>query len=237
MQAGIRSPNLVITPERSRNVVRGRLAEQLPPSPTDAGVYLATKLRIGDKKMNRTNKLTGFLAGIALALPAAALAGEVRESIQVADHFMFQPAPAEPTIAPGATILIRDLKNRVVTATLTSAALEAHTAYSIWWVIFNRPQNCAAPWQCGSGDLGNSAVRPSVFWAGGLLADGDGYGNTQIELVQGRTDRELFGPMKDTGLRNITNAEIHLVLRTHGPVGVAGPVADQIGFRKPGLPR
>lgn len=179
--------------------------------------------------MNKTKKILGAVAGLLVAMPMAASAANVKESIQVADHFMFQPAPAAPTIAPGATILIRDLKNKVVTATLSSAALEAHSAYSIWWVVFNKPQNCATPWQCGSGDLGNNAVGPSVFWAGGLLSDGDGYGNTQIELVQGRTKRELFGPMKATGLQNIFNAEIHLVLRTHGPVGVAGSVADQVG--------
>lgn len=179
--------------------------------------------------MNKPTRMLGTVVGLILAFPLAASAANLKESIQVADHFMFQPAPALPTIAPGATILIRDLKNNVVTATLTSAALEAHTAYSIWWVVFNRPQHCATPWQCGSGDLGNAAVKPSVFWAGGLISDGDGYGNTQIELVKGTTERELFGPMKDDGLEDIVNAELHLVLRTHGPVGVAGPVADQIG--------
>lgn len=179
--------------------------------------------------MKRSIKLLGAVVGLALVVPMTAYAANVKESIQIADHYMFQPAPAEATIAPGATILIRDLKNRVITATLTSAALEAHTAYSIWWVVFNRPQNCATPWKCGSGDLSNSAVGPSVFWAGGFLSDADGYGDTQIELVQGRTKRELFGPMKATGLQNIFAAEIHLVLRTHGPAGVAGPVADQIG--------
>jgi len=179
--------------------------------------------------MLKSTKMFGVFASLAIAVPITAFAANVKESVQVADHYMFQPAPAAPTLAPGATILIRDLKNRVVTATLTSAALEPHAAYSIWWVIFNRPQNCAIPWECGGGDLSNDAVRPSVFWAGGLLADGDGYGNTQIELVQGRTNRELFGPMKATGLQNIFKAEIHLVLRTHGPVGVAGTVADQVG--------
>lgn len=180
--------------------------------------------------MKERIKLLGFSCSLLLAFSVSAnAAGNVKESIQVADHFMIQPAPAAPTIAPGATILVRDLKNKVVTATLSSAALTPGDAYSIWWVVFNRPWNCATPWQCGSSDVGVPSVGGSVFWAGGLIADGDGYGNTQIELVEGRTKRELFGPMTATGLQNIWNAEIHLVLRTHGPAGIAGSVADQVG--------
>ena len=75
-----------------------------------------------------------------------------------------------------------------------------------------------------------------MFWGGGLLADGDGYGNTQIELRRGRTGRELFGPMRDDGLQRLRGAEIHLVLRTHGQVGVAGPVAAQIGTANEACP-
>jgi hypothetical protein len=175
-----------------------------------------------------------------LTTPIAALAEDdkgkgntVRESIQVADHFMFG---APPMLVQGATILVRDFAAKVVTATVTSAALEPHSAYSIWWVVFNRPQFCAIPYECGSGDLGNPAVMSSVFWGGGLLADGDGYGNTQIELRRGRTERELFGPMRNDGLQRLRSAEIHLVLRTHGPAGMAGSVAAQIGTANEACP-
>ena len=95
--------------------------------------------------------------------------------------------------------------------------------------MFNKPQNCAIPYECGSGDLGTANVRGSVFWGGGILADDTGYGNTQIELRRGRTDRELFGPMTDFGLRNVKSAEIHVVLRSHGDIGIAGTVAEQMG--------
>ena len=179
-----------------------------------------------------------ILGGVLLALPAAH-AGDnghyynrdnfVQETIQVADHFMFQPAPNPPTIAPGATILIRDKLTRTITATLTSAALTPDHAYSIWWVIFNKPEYCAKPYECAGTDLGNPMVKGSVFWGGGLIADSSGHGNTQISISPGKTKRELFGPLTDTGLRNMKAAEIHLVLRTHGETGVAGSVAQQIG--------
>jgi hypothetical protein len=106
----------------------------------------------------------------------------VRESIQVADHFMFG---IPPVLAQGATILVRDFAAKVITATVETAALEPQTAYSIWWVVFNRPKYCALPYECAGADLGNPAVEGSVFWGGGLLADGDEYGNAQIELRRG----------------------------------------------------
>lgn len=198
--------------------------------------------------MKSTIRGLGIAVCLTLAIPTAALSdddsnnrhfkhgGKLRESIQVADHFMFQPNGAPATIAPGATILIRDLKDRVITATVTSAALTPHYAYSIWWVVFNRPQFCAVPYECGSGDLGNDQVKGSVFWGGGLLADAGGYGNTQLELREGRVDRELFGPMNDHGLRNLKRAEVHLVLRTHEDAGVAGTVAKQIGTANEACP-
>ena len=179
-------------------------------------------------------------AGLLLSAPIVAAADHdngmgntVRESIQVADHFMFGNPPV---LVQGATILVRDFAAKVITATLETAALEPHTAYSIWWVVFNRPHHCAVPYECAGSDLGNPAVEGSVFWGGGLLADGDGYGNTQIELRRGRTERELFGPMRDDGLQRLRDAEIHLVLRTHGQAGVAGPVAAQIGTANEACP-
>lgn len=188
--------------------------------------------------MRQCLKAIPLVAGLLLITPIAALAengngNQVRESIQVADHFMFGDPPM---LVQGATILVRDFAARVITATVTTAALEPHTAYSIWWVVFNRPDNCETPYECGSPDVGNPAVKGSVFWGGGLLADGDGYGNTQIELRRGRTERELFGPMRDDGLQRLRNAEIHLVIRSHGPVGLAGTVAAQIGSANEACP-
>lgn len=182
--------------------------------------------------MNKKLGIVAVVAAWVVALPVVAQASHkafVSESIQVADHFMFVP-DADPIIVPGATILIRDFKADIVTATVTSSALVPNDAYSIWWVVFNRPWKCMTPWACGSGDLSNPATKSSVFWGGGILASSEGYGTTQLQMRPGRTNRELFGPLRtDTGLQNIRKAEIHVVLRTHGPVGMAGTVAQQLG--------
>lgn len=182
--------------------------------------------------------LAGFVCSLVLAVPVLSMANghllpPVRESVEVGEHFAIGDPPTQVN---GATILIRDFEAEIVTATLTTSALEPHHAYSIWWVVFNYPKNCAVPWECGSGDLANPAVGGSVFWGGGLLADGDGYGNTQIEMRRGITNRELFGPMRDLGLQNIWRGEVHLVLRTHGMAGVAGGVGEQIGTANEACP-
>jgi hypothetical protein len=133
----------------------------------------------------------------------------------------------------GATTLIRDYENKVIRANVSTGALEKNFAYSIWWVVFNYPQYCITPYECGLGDLevnnGDPRVKNSVFYGGGMVADGTGYANTVMTLVRGRTKRELFAMSKDWGLQNIRGAEIHVVLRTHGLAGIAGPVSKQIG--------
>ncbi|MEM9532604.1 MAG: hypothetical protein AAGA23_16930 [Pseudomonadota bacterium] len=150
------------------------------------------------------------------------------ESVEVGAHAVF--GTGDP--ADGATILVRDLVNRNVTAQIASSALEPNVAYSIWWVVFNYPEFCSAPYECTGGDLevngGDPDVKASVFWAGGILADGSGTGTTFLNLQPGATTRELFAMSEPYGLENVDEAELHLVLRSHGPSGVAGTLADQL---------
>lgn len=160
----------------------------------------------------------------------------VRESIENSDHYAFNTSDR----VNGATTLVRDFENREVVAHISSKALEPDTAYSIWWAVFNRPRYCEEPYTCKVSDLeamgGDPRVRASVFWGGGFVSDDSGTSNTTIELNAGRTGRELFGNTKNYGLQNLIWAEIHVVLRSHGPVGVAGPVSDQIGTANEACP-
>lgn len=149
----------------------------------------------------------------------------VSESVEVSNHHIFPDGPD----VDGATILIRDFRNRVINATITSAAYEPDTAYSIWWAVFNYPEYCLTPYACALVDIPNPEVRVSIFWGGGYVSDANGYANTSLRLLPGKTNRELFANMSDAGLENFEGAEIHVVMRSHGPVGVAGKVADQIG--------
>ena len=80
---------------------------------------------------------TGLISAAAMLLagsPILAAGGgsTVSESIQVANHHIFNT----DIEVNGATILVRDLENEIVTATVMTGALEPDFAYSIWWVIF-----------------------------------------------------------------------------------------------------
>lgn len=151
------------------------------------------------------------------------------ESVEIANLHVFNTSE----IVDGATILIRNFRDQVVEASLSTRALELEVAYSIWWAVFNRPQFCAVPGVCRVTDLevngGDPRVKVSVFWGGGLVADTFGTANVSLRLYPGRTTRELFANSRNYGLIDVRRAEIHMVLRTHGPAGVAGTVGEQVG--------
>ena len=185
--------------------------------------------------------LSGFILA-AVGLPVSALAQEeiigeasearsdyVGESVEVSNHYVFNT----DSVVDGATVLVRDFKDGTVSASISSRALDPETAYSIWWAVFNRPQYCEEPYRCGVTDLppfgGDPRIRASVFWGGGFVSDPFGMANSSLKLRVGRTSRELFAQTQPYGLGNIRKAEIHVVLRSHGPIGIAGSVAEQIG--------
>lgn len=89
-------------------------------------------------------------------------------------------------------------------------------AYTVWWVVFNRPENCIVPNACSLADLTGGPggpARDSIFWGTGEVSDaagkahfsGHAYANG---VVPGQ---RLWG----AGVRN-TSAEIHFVVRCHG---------------------
>lgn len=50
---------------------------------------------------------------------------------------------------------------------------EGPTAMTIWWVVFNAPENCSAT-PCPLSDLPEPDVQASMFYATGTLADDEG---------------------------------------------------------------
>lgn len=91
--------------------------------------------------------------------------------------------------------------------------------YTAWWVIFNKPNKCLNPCECGFDDVfdlvHSTNAQTSVFFATGRMTDSNGQAvfSAQIERNELPTgdDQVLFGP----GLTN-PDAEVHLVTRTHG---------------------
>jgi hypothetical protein len=90
-------------------------------------------------------------------------------------------------------------------------------AYTVWTVIFNRPEACEGP--CNGPDLDNPNVKGSVVYGTGLIVGSDGIGNFRGTLAKGVP---LAGVQVNVphgtayGLEDPMKAEVHLALRAHG---------------------
>lgn len=128
---------------------------------------------------------------------------------------------SDGTPTGGASFLMRD--NGGVWLEGHAKGLGVMYAYTVWFIVFNRPDNCVDG--CGEDDLENASVRPSVLWGGGFISDADGQGHFAAHTEKRNPLGEvLFGP----GLLSPRKAEIHFVIRCHGPV-IPELAADQIG--------
>ena len=111
-------------------------------------------------------------------------------------------------------------------------------AYTFWFVVFNEPEDCITPdgmggLMCGESDV---FVDPApavvdILFGGGAIAGNDGW--IRLGGHRKRNDNSgsvyaFLGVADPPGLNDPHGAEVHLVLRSHGPT-VAGMLADQIG--------
>ncbi len=111
----------------------------------------------------------------------------------------------------GMTELTHDRNAITMDADITG--LEPGHAYTLWLIIFNNPAACVDG--CGEDDLFRNGVLASGIFSGiGGFADGDGnlsgYKMTAEGYDNGTT---LFGP----GLKSAKQAEVHVIVRSHGP--------------------
>lgn len=98
-----------------------------------------------------------------------------------------------------------------------TTGLEPGYAYTIWAVVFNAPDECTD--DCSGDD--NSLSSRSVFWSGiGFIADEDGEADFETVLIEGMPPGEV---RTGDGLTDAANAEVHLVVRCHGPAAVDNP--------------
>jgi hypothetical protein len=151
-----------------------------------------------------------------------------RPQVTISDMAVF---PGGPDIV-GASVLTR--YNTFIEGTVSTTGLSANGAYSIWIAVFNRPEFCVGVEGCDGNDFppgatptssGDPRVEASLLWGGGFVANGTGAAEVRTILERGKTPGEVrFGP----GLRRPRKADIHIVLRSHGPAA-AGEVAEQIG--------
>lgn len=129
-------------------------------------------------------------------------------------------ATFEPTGEGAHTTLKRDADG--IRLGVHARGLVGGHAYTVWVVVFNAPDGCFAT-PCGEPDLFNPAAMASIIWSGiGGVATAAGTLNGHGALGEGNplgyqqllTDLGLF----DAGFLDAEGAEIHTVVRDHGPV-------------------
>ena len=130
----------------------------------------------------------------------------------------------------GTSTLHRNKKG--ITVNFNTDGLIPGHAVTLWWVIWNNPENCTTPYACGEVDFGIAdQVGVEVLYAAGHVIGGNGMGNFSARLNlndDSESINDLFGLPAAGGLVDAQKAEVHLVIRSHGPM-VPGLVKDQIG--------
>lgn len=109
-----------------------------------------------------------------------------------------------------------------VKMSLSTTRLPAGDAVTVWWVVFNHPENCRTkiddpgfPFRCGEPDLGRLDVHASVLFAAGHVIGADGTARFGAHLAAGDGRGAIFGSGLDPA--QVDQADIHLVVRDHGP--------------------
>jgi hypothetical protein len=155
-------------------------------------------------------------------------------SLQSAEMFEFptgEPLPPPPPVKGGGTLL---RSKDAVEARLSTMGLDPGTAYTVWWVIFNKPSKCSE--DCGDDDFypyGIEQAEISVVYANGFVTGTDGVANVTAHLNAGKVPAGWGVNLgwkgdKKSGLKkgNGNKAELHMVVRSHGKAE-----AGNVGFR------
>jgi hypothetical protein len=111
--------------------------------------------------------------------------------------------------------------------------VKAHTdrlspgVHTNWWVIFNNPEHCEDG--CDGSDLSRDGVMGSVFFATGEVIEDDGIGSFRAFLQEEEFPSDPAQVLMDftggIGLMQdkASTAEIHYVMRYHGPTDTNFP--------------
>lgn len=159
---------------------------------------------------------TSLGCALGALLIATAQAGAAGRS---ADVITFAPVQklSDDSVVPGSMSTLTRTFDKVG-VTIDTRMLAEKAPYTIWWIIFNNPKMCMDRCACGAVDLGNPEVDAGVFWATGRVSDEFGQASfsaftEEFALPEGEDQvRPLDAPLIES-----KRAEIHFVVRAHGP--------------------
>ena len=179
-------------------------------------------------------------AGLSVALASAAHGDDGRgREVRVVQAVNAVDLTQNDIQTASAGVLVRSRSN--LEAHLSMTGLTPFNAYTVYWMIYNRPENCAVQTFCNPVDLTDASGAPdpekikavggTVFVGSGFIASGDGTANVNLALEDGPL------PIGDTAAvpplagflwpGNGLHAFIIAIIRTHG-TAAAGRVATQI---------
>ena len=157
--------------------------------------------------------------------------------ISISPVQVFSPSGAGQII-PGAGSQMVRAKDGVF-MTFHTQGLTPGTVATAWWVFFNNPKACATS-PCLVADLlTNPASEPSLLYAAGRIVGPDGALDIgSFRAVDDTTGSESFPPFPtpNPGLLDSKRAEIHVVIRTHGPALTGAALAQQLTTFNGGCP-
>lgn len=163
----------------------------------------------------------------ALLMGALMVAGSVSAAAGSPSREEVRTFPGPGSVVAGAdATLIRQPDG--ASFTFSGKGLTGGHAYTMWFVAFNDPTECESPMTdgvslislCGVPDLLNNRGEPTALWSAGHVVGESGQANLAGRVAEGDisgcTERQQLAC--NGGLTNPEDAEIHLVLRSHGPV-------------------
>jgi hypothetical protein len=175
--------------------------------------------------MKRNRRKTGFAVAVVLiavlAITGIAFAGGADKDSEPVVWWWDAAAPV------GSSTIVRNDNgiSSTYSASLSNSVASADgLAVTLWVVVFNDPGACATD-PCTDSDLFDPDVMPDVLYGAGNVVDDSEIASFGFHRKAGDNSGSiatLFGMPTDNngqpfGLKYPRSAEIHYVLRTHGP--------------------
>lgn len=190
--------------------------------------------------MRRTTTLLAVLSLLVLGVMAPAAAGPAERSSSPIETCNAPPpltCAATDGVAVGTSTITRTTGG--VSIVNHTTGLTSGDAVTNWFVVFNNPEACIVPGECSDADLvafvgsldpenpdaAQNPVGIDVLFATGHVVNGNRT-SFAAHLAVGDTSGSLFGPFS-VGLQDPFKAEVHSIVRTHGPA-IPGIVNAQI---------
>ncbi len=156
-------------------------------------------------------RLTGILLAGVLATGTALAGGSVHRTTN--DIYLAWDA----SVVVGTATVVRSPNG--ISTTFKTSGLYAGHAMTLWFAVFNNPSACATS-PCGGADLANPAVAGDFVYVAGTISNAKkttigGHVSAGDPSISGWNEFGL--PELAIGLTNPMGAEIHPILRSHGP--------------------